>query len=61
MSDNCGNRLAAKLGLAIGIVAAQKEHEFFTTKAVRGDAGKLIAQGLIILFAAIFYGLRAGK
>ena len=26
-----------------------------------GDAGKLVAQGLIILFAAIFYGLRAGK
>lgn len=26
-----------------------------------GDAGKLAAQGLIILFAAIFYGLRAGK
>ena len=26
-----------------------------------GDAGKLVAQGLIILFAAIFYGLRTGK
>jgi ribose transport system permease protein len=26
-----------------------------------GDAGKLVAQGLIILFAAIFYGLRADK
>ena len=26
-----------------------------------GDAGKLVAQGLIILLAAIFYGLRAGK
>ncbi|AIM01639.1 ABC transporter permease [Sinorhizobium meliloti] len=26
-----------------------------------GDAGKLVAQGMIILLAAIFYGLRAGK
>ncbi len=26
-----------------------------------GDAGKLVAQGLIILFAAIFYGVHAGK
>ena len=26
-----------------------------------GDAGKLVAQGLIILLAAVFYGLRADK